>query len=683
MFCKKFFSELGKSCCVYIDDIIIFGHNKEQHDKNFSTVMALLKQYGLKASPTKFKFCEKSVQFLGHIVSENEIKADPEKVRCIKEWPTPVYMKDLTRFIGFVNYYRKCVHNFSAIISPLEEASNKAKTMRKTKVNWTQKLQSSFVEIKNVLCSTPILHWPKKEDLFVLDTDASKYGIGGVLSQRDSQGIERVLYFASNRLSKAEQNYCATRKELLAVVRYIEFFYHYLIGKKFIVRTDHFSLKWLLSWKTPTTPQYFSWISKLQQFDFEVVYREGKNHVNADALSRIEYCKKCKTDHKPKVLQLKSEGELKVDEAAVVKQCLENNETPGLSSPQLVLKLWKMKERLILKEGKLYIKEDKKCRLVLSRSAMFVIIKQFHRSACHIGANNLFEIFSRNYFSIKLREICQAITSSCLLCLKRKAFHPNKAEPGNLRSSHNFQKVFMDVAGPFAESEGFKYVLVILDGYSNLVSITPIRNITGFEIAQTLLNRWVTFFGAPEVLHSDNAKYFSSPEVAKVCARFHIKQSFSSPYYPQGNGKVERMIYTIKDMLYAVTKKNHRSWSHVVCEVQLCLQDLVRSSIGLSPFEIVYGRNVRVGNEIDDSFVGLSECQVAEFMKRFTEISRDFERDSSKKIKEGDKVMVRILPKEKSILKLDTMVHLQLRKLKEKMMQLLLKINMDMKSPET
>ena len=101
----------------------------------------------------------------------------------------------------------------------------------------------------------------------------------------------------SNKLTKSEQNYCATRKELLAVVKYVEFFYHYLIGKKFIIRTDHRSLKWLLSWKTPTIPQYFNWIYRLQHFDFDIVYREGQSHLNGDALSRLSYCRKCKTEH--------------------------------------------------------------------------------------------------------------------------------------------------------------------------------------------------------------------------------------------------------------------------------------------------------------------------------------------------------------------------------------------------
>ena len=152
-----------------------------------------------------------------------------------------------------------------------------------------------------------------------MDTDASKCGIGGVLSQMDEDGNEKVIYFASNKLSKVEENYCATRKELLAVIKYVEFFYHYLVGKRFIVRTDHRSLKWLLTWKTPSTPQYFSWIYRLQQYDFEIVYREGKNHGNADALSRMDYCRQCKTDHQMHVNFLALTKQMASDEVDIVK----------------------------------------------------------------------------------------------------------------------------------------------------------------------------------------------------------------------------------------------------------------------------------------------------------------------------------------------------------------------------
>ena len=364
---------LRKASFVYIDDTIIFGRNKVEHDKNFAAVMNSLRENGLKVSPSKLAFCQTSVKFLGHIISEKGIET--EKVKYIKNWPKPLVMKELSHFIGFVNYYRKFVPNFSKIIFPLEAASNKAKNMRQIRVKWNVEMEKSFESVKKSLCTTAILHCPDPKKLFILDTDASKCGIGGVLSQMDEDGNEKVIYFASNKLSKVEENYCATRKELLAVIKYVEFFYHYLVGKRFIVRTDHRSLKWLLTWKTPSTPQYFSWIYRLQQYDFEIVYREGKNHGNADALSRMDYCRQCKTDHQMHVNSLAKTKQMASDEVDIVKKCMIDNIAPSKSSPKEVFEMWKIKNRLIVESNRLLLKENGIVRAVLSQHAEYSLIK--------------------------------------------------------------------------------------------------------------------------------------------------------------------------------------------------------------------------------------------------------------------------------------------------------------------
>ena len=137
--------------------------------------------------------------------------------------------------------------------------------MRQIRVKWNDETEKSFESVKKSLYTTAILHCPHQKKIFIFGTDVSKCGIGGVLSQIDEDGNEKVIYFASNKLSKVEENYCATLS--------------------FLTISDHRSLKWLLTRKTPSTPQYFSWIYRLQQYHFEIVYREGKNYGNADALS--------------------------------------------------------------------------------------------------------------------------------------------------------------------------------------------------------------------------------------------------------------------------------------------------------------------------------------------------------------------------------------------------------------
>ena len=158
---------------------------------------------------------------------------------------------------------------------------------------WTNECQSAFEELKNRLVSSPILAHPDFSKKFILDTDASNEAIGAVLSQ-EIDGKERPIAFASRTLTKPERRYCVTRKELLAVVFFVKHFKHYLYGKQFIVRTDHGSLRWLLNFKNPEG-QLARWLQVLSSYDMTIVHRPGRQHRNADALSRIP-CRQCGFD---------------------------------------------------------------------------------------------------------------------------------------------------------------------------------------------------------------------------------------------------------------------------------------------------------------------------------------------------------------------------------------------------
>ena len=161
---------------------------------------------------------------------------------------------------------------------------------RKVPFQWTKECQSSFDALRNKHVSAPILTFPDYSKQFILDTDASDTGIGGVFSQVQD-GEERVVAYASRSLSKAERRYCVTRKELLAVVHFTKHFRPYLLGHHFVLRTDHSSLTWLQNFKEPEG-QLARWLEKLQEFDFEIVHRRGRKHMNADALSRF-LCAQC------------------------------------------------------------------------------------------------------------------------------------------------------------------------------------------------------------------------------------------------------------------------------------------------------------------------------------------------------------------------------------------------------
>jgi len=293
---------LSKICLVYLDDVIIFGKNFNEILNNLKMVFFRLRLANLKINPKKCVLFAKHVKYLGHIVSSEGIMTDPEKIAAVREWPIPHTKKQLRSFLGFSSYYRKFIKGFSSLAKPLY-----ALTENKSKFIWKEECQNAFDQLKCVLSSSPVLSFPKEEEEFILDTDASNIGIGAVLSQRQ-EGKEKVIAYYSRVLNKPEKNYCVTRRELLAIVDSLKFFRHYLLGRKFLIRTDHVSLKWLMSFRE-LEGQLARWLERLQQFDFEVIHRKGLSHKNADGLSRriceAENCQYCVRMEKKDALKQK------------------------------------------------------------------------------------------------------------------------------------------------------------------------------------------------------------------------------------------------------------------------------------------------------------------------------------------------------------------------------------------
>lgn len=206
---------------------------------NLTVVFDRFRKANLKLKPKKCTFFQDEIKYLGHIVSENGIKCDAEKTKAIQAWPRPETATEIRSFLGIASYYRKFIPAFSQLSFPLNELMRKNR-----KFVWTIECESSFHTLKQALVSAPILAYPSRNDPFILDTDASLYGIGGVLSQLQD-GEERVISYGSKTLTGSQTKYCTTYRELLAVVTFVKHFRYYLYGRQFFVRTDHSSLIWL------------------------------------------------------------------------------------------------------------------------------------------------------------------------------------------------------------------------------------------------------------------------------------------------------------------------------------------------------------------------------------------------------------------------------------------------------
>ena len=215
------------------------------------------------------------------------ISTDPEKIEAITSWKTPRNLHEVRSFLGLCSYYRKFVKGFGDSAHPLHRLTEKGHHF-----SWTEECESAFQQLQRALTTSPVLSYPTRTDQFILDTDASDSGLGAVLSQVQD-GREKVIAYFSKTMTKVERRYCVTRKELLAVVSSVKLFQHYLYGRRFLVRSDHGALRWLLNFRNPVG-QVARWLAVLGTYDFEIQHRAGVSHGNADGLSRRP-CQECGT----------------------------------------------------------------------------------------------------------------------------------------------------------------------------------------------------------------------------------------------------------------------------------------------------------------------------------------------------------------------------------------------------
>ena len=275
-------------CLVYLDDIISFGGTFDGALSNLTLIFERLRSYGLQLKSSKCHLFRVSVPFLGRIVGRRGLECDPTKIEDVKLWPVPDCLKSVRQFLGFVGYYRRFIPRFADIATPLVYLTGKD-----VPFVWDSSCSAAFHELRAALIDAPILAFPTETGQYILDTDASNFGLGGVLSQIQNDQ-ERVVAYCSRALRPSQRRYCTTKREMLAALAMCIQFRSYLRGASFTLRTDHKSLVWLHRFKD-MEGMMSRWLHSLQQFQFSIVHRPGRDHGNADGLSRAPSspCRQC------------------------------------------------------------------------------------------------------------------------------------------------------------------------------------------------------------------------------------------------------------------------------------------------------------------------------------------------------------------------------------------------------
>ena len=611
-------------CLVYLDDVIILGRDFEDHLRSLKLVFQRLRESGLKLKPAKCTLFQEKVSYLGHVISTEGIATDPNKSNQVAQWPVPTTAKEVQKFLGLANYYRRFVKGFASIAKPLHKL-----TERNAVFKWTKECEEAFVELRRRLTSTPILAHPDFSKQFTLDTDASNTGIGAVLSQKGEDGVERVIAFGSRLLTKPERNYCVTRRELLAVVFFTNHFRPYLLGRRFCLRTDHGSLQWLKNFKDPEG-QLARWLEKLQEFDFEVKHRQGKQHANADAMSR-KPCVQCGRSSHDELLSIQAlpadmvpvfslsyqnlrQAQWEDSSIQPILQSKEENKKPDRRTikgqSRELRRLYQMWDQLIVRNNLLYRQFQNPdgtshLQLVVPRKLRDEILQEVHGgiTSGHFGEDKtLCRLKERFYWPGHYNDVrthCQ----SCSACASRKSPVPHrKAALQNVQTGYPMQLVAVDIMGPLPRTNaGNQYILVAGDYFTRWMEAYPIPNQEAVTVAEKLVNNFFCRFSVPEQLHSDQGRQFEACVFQEICKLLHINKTRTTPYHPQSDGLIERFNRTLQNMLavsLSDSSSDQSEWETLLPKACLAYNTSVQPTTGFTPFFLMYGRQARLPVDI-------------------------------------------------------------------------------------
>ena len=636
------------SCLLYLDDIVVFSRTYEEHLEKLQKVFQRLEDKGLKLKPSKCKLFQKSIKYLGHIVSEDGVATDPGKIKAVKEWPIPSTAAELHSFLGFVGFYRRFIPQFAKVAKPLQDAlfntgiqnSKKGARHKAAALVWGPEQHKSFLNMINLCTTSPVLTFADISKPFKLYTDASMEGLGAVLYQ-EHDGKDRVVSYASRRLSKSERNYPVHKLEFLALKWAVtEKFADYSHGTTFSAFTDNNPLTYVFS-SAKLDATGHRWVAQLANFEFTIHYRSGKQNVDADALSRINWPSELvEGTLSSESVQAVLQG-VQLVHPAVETVCCHSQVIPDGIIPQGVLGSTELEEidwaqvqrqdpilsKVIQElEGKITLprvdldhpsvkqilrvrkqlefQENILCRsrvvdgevtfpMVLPESFRKRAMIGCHDEVGHMGGERTLSLLRERFFWPCMTDEVEKYLAQCHRCLRRKAIQ-QRASLVNITTTQPLEMVCIDFLSLEPSKGGIENVLVITDHFTRYAQAFPTKNQTTKTTARILFEHYIVHYGFPERIHSNQGRNFESDTIKHLCELANVKKSRTTPYHPMGNGQVERFNQTLLNMLGTLEPAQKADWKKYVPALTHAYNATRHESTGFTPYFLMFGRNPRL-----------------------------------------------------------------------------------------
>lgn len=562
--------ESGK-VLVYIDDVLILSDTVDEGLNTLRDVLETLTNAGFSINLKKCSFLSTQVEYLGRTISQGQVQPSAQKVKALVEAPIPKNVKQVRQFLGLASYFRRYIAGFAAKTAPVAKL-----TKRDVPFIWGNEQEEARQYVIAQLTSEPVLAIYDPELPTEVHTDASSIGYGAVLLQAHENGHKRVVGFFSKRTQGAEPRYHSYELETLAVVKALAHYRHYLVGRNFKVVTDCNALK-ATQQKKDLLPRVARWWMYLQDFDFALEYRKGTSMAHADYLSRnpVNVCEARKQQNWAQMAQAADEET----------QRLVQNLTDGqLDSTRYVHKngLLYYKHSPVGKESKLLCYVPKGHRLSLLRI--------FHDEHDHVGVDKTLDLIKNHFWFPSMNSFVQKYISHCLVCIthKRVPRAPNQLIHSWEKPSAPFEVIHADALGPLPQSNGYKYVLIVIDAFSKFCLLYPMFGQDANELKQHFTNV-IALFGTPKLVVADRGRMFQSSVFANFVTEIGIDVHLITPEMHHSNGQVERYCRTLLNMIRIQCNYRQKEWSDVMWRLQLVLNITKQKTSQLSPLNLLVG----------------------------------------------------------------------------------------------
>lgn len=620
-----------------MDDIVVHGSSREEHDARLEKVVKILKEKGLTLNGDKCKMNMPKIKFMGHVLSARGVGPSDVKVKAVLDAREPGNAKEVRSFLGLVNYSARFIPDLATKSAPLREL-----TKKDAKFVWGDEQQKSFDVLKESLGKAEILGYYKKDARTQVITDAGPEGLGAVLVQEQNEEF-RVISYASRSLSDVEKKYSQTEKEALGIVWACERFHLYLYGCDFELLTDHKPLEFIYSSRSKPCARIERWILRLQPYRYKVVHIAGTSNI-ADALSRLldknECERECDLDSDEYVYNVAvNSTPVAMTTREIERESADDDELRSVRESLITGKWDKSSEYFLIRHELCAIG-----KLVLRGTKIVIPVRMRNRvlSLAHEGHPGMVVMKQRLRSKVWWPGIAKHVENYCKRCHGCQVVSaPSKPEPMQRTElpTAPWEYLAADLLGPLPSGE---YIFVLVDYYSRYIEIEVMKSTSSEKITESLMRMFSTH-GLPVTLRTDNGPQFVSAHFKEFMEENGIKHQRNTPLWPQANGEVECQNKFLMKRI-RIAHAEGQNWKLELQKYLLMYRSTPHSTTGISPAELLFGRKIRTklpelqDYKLDDEEIRDRDAKQKEKGKSYGDEKRHAVQSD---IKPGDKVLLK------------------------------------------